>query len=104
MKKTITALALTAASSAASSAAFARPAPPVATKTYCLDTFEDARGALVAGTCDQSQNNIDLGLPVLSNGCAATQIALTANKFTSDPDAPFSIVVRPCLPPNVAQL
>lgn len=74
MKKTIAALALT----AASSPAFALMAPVKATKILCLDAYENAQGAQVAGTCDQSANNAELGRAILTNGCAEDQIALSA--------------------------
>lgn len=96
MKKTVAALAL----SASSSAAFALSPMPQATKTICLDVFEDANGLQNSGNCDEARNNEIRGVRILENGCAEGQIALVARKFSNR----FDIEIHPCLPPNVVQL
>ncbi|WP_141735035.1 hypothetical protein [Oligoflexus tunisiensis] len=96
-KKSVTALALT-----ASSSAFALMRPPVETKTICLDMYESAEGAAYAGTCDQSDNNETLKKKILENGCAEGQLAMTAQKW--DKRGEFYPSIHSCLPPNVAQL
>jgi hypothetical protein len=98
MRKTITVLAIT----ASSSSAFALRAPTVETINYCLNTFQNDSGATFAGTCDQSANNTTKQVPLLENGCAAGQISLEASKYQGSKE--FSIVIYPCLPPNIAQL
>ena len=96
-KKTITTFALTAAS-----LAFALTPPPVATKTMCLDTREDADGALRAGTCDQARNNETTGAKLLKNGCAEGQVSLVGVKYQGSQQ--YTINVPYCLPPGAVQL
>ena len=97
LKKSITAMTL-----AASSSAFALMAPPVATKTICLNLYESMEGVFFTGTCDQAENNELKQRPLLANGCAKGQTAMTATKW--DVDGDFRPNIYPCLPPNVAQL
>lgn len=95
MKKTIAALAL-----AASSAAIARPGPATEIKTICLKTSEATDGSAYAASCDSSANNKILRLPLLENGCAADQVALTSVKRGDR----FSIEIYSCMPPGAVQL
>lgn len=95
MKKTIAALALT-----ASSAAVAMPMPASESKIICLKTYESNDGSLDAAGCDSSRNNKTLGLPILENGCAADQVALTSVKRGER----FTIEIGSCLPPHAVQL
>ena len=97
MKKiTVATLALSA------SASFAFIGPGAESKTYCLNKYEDANGAVMVGTCDESRNNEDLGRELNSQGCAEGQVAMTATKHAHTQQ--FSPVISSCLPPNVAQL
>jgi ribosomal protein S10 len=94
--KTVTAIALT-----ASSTAFGIIGPrPVPTKTICLPAYESDQGALFAGSCDETRNNRDLNRPLLENGCAADQIAVTAFKYSRK----WNIEVQQCMSPNIVQL
>ena len=95
MKKTIAALALT-----ASSAAVAMPRPVTDRKTICLKTSESTDGSVYASGCDSSANNKTLNLPILQNGCAADQVALTSVKVGTR----FTIEIGSCLPPHAVQL
>lgn len=97
VNKTVAALALS-----ASSSAFALIAPPQDTKTICVSVYETADGVKYAGGCDEVRNNEAAGLPILENGCAANQIALTATRWSAD--LPYNIEIGSCLPPNVVQL
>lgn len=99
MKKTIS---LTALAVSASAASFALIGPPQDTKTYCLDSYTDMSGSMMAGTCDQSRNNARSGAQLGENGCAAGQIALTTGKYPGERE--FPIRISPCMPPNVTQL
>ncbi len=96
-KKTITALTLS-----ASSSAFSLMAPPVETKTICLQSYEGQDGSTFVGTCDQSRNNKILEKEILSNGCAKGQTALVARRYAED--RPFYPEIGGCMPPNVSQL
>jgi len=95
--KTIAVLSL-----AASSSAFALMLPPVKAKTVCLNTYETAQGSLHLGTCDEAKNNKTLDRPLLDNGCAEGQAAMTVQKWEAQ--ANFTPNISACLPPNVAQL
>jgi hypothetical protein len=99
ISKTIAALSLT-----ASSSAFGLMAPdqPVRTKTVCLNTYERADGSLELGTCDEAKNNRTERRPLLENGCAEGQAAMTVQKWASQPG--FTPQIAACLPPNVVQL
>ena len=82
MKKTIMALALT----TASSSAFALTGPgfgAIASKTLCLDAYQNENGVSFAGACDQSANNVYNKAVILENGCAEGQIALVSLKFNN---------------------
>jgi hypothetical protein len=46
------------------------------TKTICLQTEDKGDGSLTS-SCDQSENNAANNRPLLANGCAAGQVALT---------------------------
>jgi hypothetical protein len=96
MKKTISIAAL----AVSATTSFAFMAPPTETKTYCLNMYTDASGAM-AGSCDQTRNNVRSGVQLGENGCAADQIALSTSRWG---DGEFPIQISPCLPPNVAQL
>lgn len=100
MKKSITVLAL----SAASTSAMALVAPPrpgqVSIKTYCLEVYESADGAKNASSCDESANNVRRHAVILDNGCTEDQVALSTRVFNGKPQ----INISSCLPPNVAQL
>lgn len=101
MKKTIS-LAALAISASTSSFALIGPPAPYEVKTYCLDFYGDATEGMIAGTCDQSQNNVSRGDQIGPNGCTEGQIALTTSRTRRDQD--FPIRIRSCLPPNVVQL
>ncbi|RZA25960.1 MAG: hypothetical protein EOP10_05185 [Proteobacteria bacterium] len=112
MKRTVSAAALALSISTPS---FALMLPPSATKTICLDSYESETGAKFAGNCDQAANNKELALPLLDNGCADGQIALTSVAYPASfvQNSPkqkkntklkFDIEINNCLPPNVAQL
>lgn len=94
-KKTIAAVALS------TSSAFALIGPPTQTKTYCLDLYEGQSGATYAGTCDQTANNKTLKKPLLENGCAVDQVALSAHRVAP---GKFNIEIYACMPPGVVQL
>lgn len=100
MKKTITALAL----SAASSSAFALMAPhnpeEIVTKTICLNVYQDSNGVSYADSCDASSNNEFYNSPLLANGCAQGQVALTATKINHK----FNVSIKSCVPVNITQL
>jgi len=96
MKKTITA----AAALAASSSAFGLIGPVQESKTICLNTFVDENRLLYAGKCDEARNNIILDKPILKNGCAQGQVALTAIKLNGQ----WNPQIQYCLRPNVVQL
>lgn len=100
MKMTITALAL----SAASSSAFALQALPlpteIKTKNVCLNVYQDSQGVSFAASCDSSKNNEIAQVTLLSNGCAEGQVALTATSINGK----FDIFVKSCMRPNIAQL
>lgn len=93
-KMTIAAIAITASS------VFARPLPPTEIKTICLPNYSDSEGVAYAGNCDQARNNVRLNRPLLANGCAEDQIAITATKRNGN----FNVEVNNCLPPNIVQL
>jgi hypothetical protein len=100
MKKSIAALALSASSASAFGLLFEPQNTEI--KTICLGVYEDEQGVKYAGGCDEANNNGLLSKPLLSNGCAEGQIALTAKKW---PNAErFDIEIASCLPPNVVQL
>ncbi len=101
MKKTIS-LAALAISASTSSFALIGPPTDMMTKTYCLETYTDMSGGMIAGTCDESANNVHRGAQIGENGCAEGQIALTTSKTRRD--AHYPIRIRQCLPPNVVQL
>lgn len=92
--KTIAAVALSASS------AFALIGPGSERKTFCLNSYTDANGVQYVGSCDESFNNVTLNKPLLANGCAEGQSALTAYGFNNQ----FSIEIGACMPPNVVQL
>src|SRR4051812_48736129 len=97
MKRTIAAFALTAASFA-----FSMPMPVESVKTICLGIHEDSEGAKWASACDSSENNKILKTPLLKNGCAEKQIALSSRKSKGAKE--FDINIYPCMPPNMVQL
>ena len=100
MKKTITALAL----SAASSSAFALMAPQnpeeIVTKTICLNVYQDAKGVSYAASSDATVNNEFYKVALLENGCAEGQVALTATKINKK----FDVSIKSCVPVNITQL
>lgn len=102
MKRTISIAALTLGASA--TFAFVGPHSPGdwETKTFCLNAYEADDGAIMLGSCDETFNNLELNRELNSQGCAPGQAALHVSKHTSV--AHFSPEIRPCLPPNVAQL
>lgn len=102
MKKTISLASL--ALSATTSMAFVGPhiADDLNKKTYCLDVYTDADGAVTLGTCDQSANNADLERALNSQGCAEGQAAMHVAKHRSATH--FSPTIRPCMAPNVTQM
>lgn len=99
-KMTIATLAL----SASTSFALVGPNPPGAydTKTYCLNKYEDAQGAVSVGTCDESQNNQIRGEAFNSQGCMGNQVAMHVSKPKRNKN--YAINIQSCMPPNVAQL
>ncbi len=95
--KTISAIALTASS------AFALIGPdPLDLKNICLQTHEDVDGVLSAVSCDETQNNKNGRLKILSNGCAEGQISLIDTK--SKKEKKFRFNIPNCLPPHLIQL
>ena len=99
MKKSITVLAL----SVASTSAMALVVPPAGSATYktiCLEVFEPVSGAAIARSCDATANNARSGVPLLVHGCAEGQIALNSRIVNGKADPQFSS----CMPPNLAQL
>lgn len=99
MKKSITVLALSAASTAATAFPIF-PSSQVKFKTICLELYETAAGAKNASGCDAASNNASSHIPLLDNGCAENQVALTTRVVNGKAD----IKIASCLPPNVAQL
>ena len=97
VKSKIAAVAISAASMA-----YGLTPPPVQTKTLCLAVYEDNSGVKQAGTCDNARNNVILGLPILSNGCAENQISLSSVRYQGSKN--FTIQIHSCLPPNAVQL
>lgn len=107
MKKTISAT-IVALSSATSVLALWAPAP-VESKTYCLGMYdiqnaEEGSPVYMAGTCDASYNNAYYQTPLLDNGCAEGQIALTTHRYGGGEEGEFPIQIGSCMPPNVTQL
>lgn len=102
MKKSTISIAALAIATASVSFAFRGPVPATESKTYCLKMMTSDDGATLAETCDQSGLNRRFRKPLLSNGCAANQIAVTTEKVGSVDT--FPIQISSCLPPNVTQL
>jgi hypothetical protein len=104
MKKSISiaALAISASSSFAIVFDPTDSAPQWITKTYCLAVHTHDDGSTTAGDCDKSELNARFDRPLLQNGCAAGQIALTTEKWAEDEGFPINI--HSCMPPNIAQL
>jgi len=100
MKKSITAIAL----AASSTSAFALIAPNLGDeqKTYCVSTYEADDGSQYVSQCDETKNNERENRPLLQNGCAEGQAAISGFKRRSEKK--FNIEISACLPPNVAQL
>lgn len=95
-KKSIVSLALL-----TSANAFALGIPPQATRTICLQTFEDHQGLTRLSDCDASRNNEILNRQVFENGCAEGQAALVAKSFNG---TEWTINIPRCMPPNLVQL
>jgi hypothetical protein len=89
---------------ASTSFALIGPTPPGGfdLKTYCLNKYENANGAIMVGTCSETHNNELRHLPLNSEGCADGQVAMHVSKPKKQKS--FSPNIVSCLPPNVAQL
>ncbi|RYZ91588.1 MAG: hypothetical protein EOP06_06650 [Proteobacteria bacterium] len=95
MKKTIAALALFASSNAMAMPQMPNPnAPKPVISNVCLSTYTHQDGA-VSGGCDETFNNQREKRPLLANGCAAEQVALS---FVGES------TINSCMPPGMAQL
>lgn len=101
MKKTISLAALT-MSAATSSFAIIGPPLDFQSVTYCLDSYTDVQGNKSASDCDQRENNRMTNARTGTNGCTASQVALTTTKLRHERE--FPVRIRACLPPNVVQL
>jgi hypothetical protein len=80
MKKTITAMAVLA--SAASAQALIGPrgsrTPTPAPNQFCLQVMTDDDGLQTLEDCDSTRDNARLRRPILANGCAEGQAAMTS--------------------------
>ncbi|MCB0393036.1 MAG: hypothetical protein KDD25_00670 [Bdellovibrionales bacterium] len=110
VKKTIAALAITAASSNA--VAMRWPgSQDYENKTVCLSSYTDSNGLLYSGDCDNTANNVKFDKEILANGCAEKQSALATNRTRAVfPDgtkgewSEWSLEVPSCPDPRIVQL
>lgn len=99
MKKTISLAAL--AISASSSFALIGPPSNNDVRMYCVSVY-GGQGSMVAGSCDETDNNRYYHREIMDNGCAEGQMAIYTSK--SRRQMRYPIEINMCLPPNVAQL
>jgi hypothetical protein len=106
LKKTIAAVALTAASSSAFAIRGPRPLERQE-KTYCLDASMDSNGLVSAATCDMTANNQKYHTKILAHGCADEQINLTVSRSRVNSHSKWSnwtVEIASCRDPRLTQL